>query len=74
MRSEWFHRYARSLSPRETPATVGARMLRVGWERRGREGRIKATAPGRQATLQWAFWVVPAGWGESETSARQVTR
>jgi hypothetical protein len=64
VRCEWFSRYVRSLSPRETPATVNSRMMRVGWERRGQEGRIKATAQGRAATLQWAFWLVPKGWGE----------
>jgi hypothetical protein len=64
VRSEWFLRYVRSMVPRETPASLRTRMARVGWERRGSEGRIKATAPGRAATLRWAFWIVPAGWGE----------
>lgn len=64
VRSEWFTRYVRSLSPRETPVTVNARMQRVGWQRRGSEGRIKARAQGRTAELVWAFWLVPADWGD----------
>jgi len=64
VRAEWFLRFVRSMVPRETPASLRVRMERVGWQRRGSEGRIKATAPARAATLQWAFWIVPADWEE----------
>jgi hypothetical protein len=66
VRAEWFVRYVRSMNPRETPASLRGRMSRVGWERRGSEGRIKATAPGRPSSLQWCFWIVPNGWGAGE--------
>src|SRR5829696_1464600 len=62
VRAEWFMRHVRGFTARETPTTLAARMMRVGWERRGTRGRIKATAPGRNATLAWAFWIVPAAW------------
>jgi hypothetical protein len=64
VRAEWFLRYVRSMVPRETPASLRVRMERVGWQRRGSEGRIKATAPARTAELIWAFWIVPVGWGQ----------
>lgn len=66
VRSEWFVRYVRTQAPRETPASVRTRMARVGWERRGTEGRIKARAPGRSDELVWAFYIAPAGWGDSQ--------
>jgi hypothetical protein len=66
VRAEWFLSYVRRMAPRETPATLRSRMQRVGWQRRGTEGRIKATAPRRAATLQWAFWIVPAGWVDDD--------
>jgi hypothetical protein len=62
LRAEWFLRHVRSMAPRETPASVRMRMERVGWQRRGSEGRIKATAPGRAEARVWAFWLIPAGW------------
>jgi hypothetical protein len=37
-------------------------MQRVGWVRRGRLGRIKATPVGREGQLNWSFYVVPKGW------------
>jgi hypothetical protein len=40
-------------------------MLRVGWQKRGVSGRIKASAPSRPASLGWNFWTVPAGWEET---------
>jgi hypothetical protein len=72
VRVEWFMRHVRELDTRMTPAALNSRMLRIGWQRRGREGRIKATAPGRHATLQWAFWLVPAGWEDSR-AGNEVT-
>ena len=62
VRVEWFLRYVRSMDSRMTPSTLNARMMRVGWARRGHEGRIKARAAGRSAELVWAFWIVPSGW------------
>ncbi len=66
VRASWFGTYVRrmdSASSREIPT----RMSRVGWHRRGSEGRIKASRPGFSDTLQWSFYLVPAGW--EDTSA-----
>lgn len=41
-------------------------MLRVGWLRRGRDGRIKATPPARKGQLAWSFYVVTAGWEDDQ--------
>ena len=67
VRCNWFRAYVRSeqdstVSPRQ----IASRMERIGWERRGTEGRIKATCPNRAETLTWAFWSVPAGWEDRE--------
>ena len=64
VRSGWFLRHVREFTSRETPASLAARMLRIGWQRRGTAGRIKARPPGRPGELVWAFWIVPAGWGD----------
>jgi hypothetical protein len=66
LRSGWFLHYVRTQSSRETPVSVSARMARVGWERRGSEGKIKATAPGRSDVLIWTFYIVPAGWEDRD--------
>jgi hypothetical protein len=64
VRSEWFLRHVRGFTSKETPASLADRMRRVGWTRRGTRGRIKATAPATAKTLAWAFWIVPADWGQ----------
>ena len=62
VRSDWFATYVRSrVSPGEVEA-IGRAMERLGWDKPGRQGRIKATAPGRKGTRIWAFYVVPKGW------------
>lgn len=61
VRSSWFGTYVRrmdTVSSREIPN----RMSRVGWHRRGSEGRIKASRPGFADTLQWSFYLVAEGW------------
>jgi hypothetical protein len=62
VRTEWFLKHVRGQQPIETKTTVNDRMVRVGWERRGGQGRIKATEPDGTRELIWTFWVVPAGW------------
>jgi hypothetical protein len=64
VRSQWFLRHVRGLTSKETPVSLAGRMKRVGWQRRGAQGHIKATAPGTGRTLTWAFWIVPADWGQ----------
>lgn len=61
VRTDWLRAYVRSIEPRMTPATIATLMQRVGWQRRGSEGRWKATRPGLPGQLNWAFWIVPAG-------------
>ena len=52
---------------RQTQAAIGQsdlaqRMARVGWNRPGTSGRVKATAVARKATLGWNFYTVPEDW------------
>jgi Primase C terminal 1 (PriCT-1) len=62
VRASWFAAYLRQQAgPGAAEEGVRA-MKRLGWNKPGTEGRVKATAPGRPATLQWAFFQVPAGW------------
>lgn len=61
VRSSWFVSHVKALDSvgsREIPT----RMSRVGWHRRGSEGRVKATRPGLRGQLNWAFFFVPVGW------------
>lgn len=62
VRSHWFGSHVKqhdsSIGEREVPK----RMARVGWIRRGREGRVKATRPDLPGQLNWSFYFVPAGW------------
>ncbi len=71
VRSSWFVTHVRgmdSASTREIPT----RMIRVGWHRRGSEGRVKATRPGLRGQLNWAFFFVPEGW-EDRAGGYEVT-
>ena len=51
---------------------IANRMQRVGWDRRGRHGRMKATRPGFPETLVWAFYTVPQDWGTTMAASEQV--
>lgn len=66
VRAGWFRSHVRaeeSISSTE----VANRMQRVGWERRGRTGRVKATRPDLAGQpLAWSFYTVPEGWEASE--------
>jgi bifunctional DNA primase/polymerase-like protein/primase-like protein len=63
VRCGWFHAFARSQDVNAgSNADVAQRMERVGWRRRGKRGRIKATPPGRPGQLAWSFFVVERGW------------
>jgi hypothetical protein len=62
VRTFWFERYVRSRDSSATRAIIGPRMAKVGWERRGTHGDIKATSPSRRETRTYPFWVVPANW------------
>jgi hypothetical protein len=62
VRASWFAAYVRQQAGPGAADEASRAMRRVGWEKPGTEGRVKATATGRGATLQWAFYRVPAGW------------
>lgn len=64
VRTDWMRAYIRSIEPRMTPAGIAVVMQRVGWIRRGKEGRWKARRPGFPGELNLAFWLVPSGWDE----------
>ncbi len=62
VRAGWFQMYARREDPSAGPHEIGQRMVRVGWQRRGKDGRIKATRPGLHGSLVWPFYIVAADW------------
>jgi hypothetical protein len=67
VRTGWFRDYVkREQDHTVSPAQLHNRMQRVGWQRRGNHGRIKATCPGRRDSLQWNFYIVPTDWLEAE--------
>ncbi len=67
VRCGWFHSFARTQDVSAGGnADVAARMERVGWQRRGNRGRIKATREGFPGQLQWSFFEVPAGWEDEQ--------
>jgi hypothetical protein len=65
VRAGWFVSFVRrQVGGMYSPQALGVQMERVGWERRGKEGRVKATSPDGGRTLIWRFYSVPTGWGE----------
>lgn len=62
VRAGWFYQHVRSLDAGVGQSALTLRMLRVGWLRRGRSGRVKATCPARPGVLGWNFWTVPGTW------------
>lgn len=62
VRAGWFQRYVCRQDSTISRQAVTVRMLRVGWQVRGKTGRIKATCPTRPNTLGWNFLLVPEGW------------
>lgn len=67
VRTLWFERYVKHRDSSVSRTSIGPRMARVGWGRRGHKGTIKATAPARNETRIYPFWIVPNDWnGPSE--------
>lgn len=62
VRAQWFYDHVRGKSSPGVADDVVRRMGLLGWEKPGREGRIKATQPDGSGSLQWAFYMVPDGW------------
>jgi hypothetical protein len=65
VRIGWFEQYVRTRTSPGVPDQVVRSMSALGWSKPGREGRIKATAPGRPDRLTWAFFVIPIGWEDA---------
>lgn len=65
VRCGWFRECVRAQDSSASPQQLAIRMERVGWQKRGSSGRIKATRPGLRGQLGWTFFVVPPGWEDS---------
>ena len=64
VRCGWFLGYVRrEVGSLHSPQQLAQLMQRVGWDRRGVTGRIKATSPDGCRTLQWSFYTVAKEWG-----------
>ena len=64
--SGWYQSHIRrDVAPTIGPPELVNRMCRVGWDRSGQRGRIKATNPARKEVILLPFYRVPAGWEES---------
>ena len=65
VRTQWFGAHVRQAEDHLiSPAQVAQRMKRVGWDRPGKKGRVKATRPGFSDEDAQSFYVVPPGWGD----------
>jgi hypothetical protein len=62
VRAGWFRAHVKQEDVSVSPQEIAQRMLRVGWDRRGAEGWIKATRPGHRGVLRWRFYLVAADW------------
>jgi len=67
VRISWLADYLRQRTAPGEAAQMMSALEQSGWEKSGREGRIKATQPGFDNELVWAFYRVPPGW-ESDLS------
>lgn len=66
VRTGWFKAFVRQEDGSVSPQQIRQRMERVGWQKRGSTGRIKASCPGRPQELAWSFYVVPKDWEKSQ--------
>jgi hypothetical protein len=65
VRAAWFKAHVRQAEDHLiSPTQVAQRMERVGWERPGTEGRVKARRPDFPGQDVQSFYVVPPGWAE----------
>ena len=62
VRSGWFLRYVKASDTTIGPAALAICMMRVGWIKRGKEGRIIARHPDFERSQSWNFWIVQKGW------------
>jgi hypothetical protein len=62
VRCGWFLTFVRAVAGAYSSEELARDMERVGWQRSGESGRIKATAPAHSRALGWSFYLVRAGW------------
>jgi hypothetical protein len=62
VRTGWFRAHVRSEDSTVSPTEIANRMIRIGWQRPGTKGHIKATRPNLPGTLWQAFYIVAADW------------
>jgi hypothetical protein len=78
VRVGWYQAFVRQFDGSVGAGQIVARMLRVGWQRRGHEGRIGARRPGLPGQTNLKFLLVCDGWedlpGESVTGGNRATR
>ena len=80
VRVSWYTAAVRQLDATVGPGQIVGRMLRVGWQRRGSEGRIGARRPNFPEQTNLKFLLVPAGWemlpwdGEADQSVTAGNR
>jgi hypothetical protein len=65
VRAGWFRAHVRHEDVTVSPHEIAQRMERVGWERRGQEGKIKAPRPDLPGAVIFRFYTVAASWEES---------
>lgn len=73
VRTGWFRAHVRA-EEAISSTELANRMQRVGWERRGATGRVKATRPDFPAELVWTFYSVPTGWETAGTDHAEEVR
>lgn len=63
VRTGWFKAYVRAEEDHlMTPAALATAMQRIGWQRPGSKGQIKATRPDLPGSLAQTFYAVPPSW------------
>jgi primase-polymerase (primpol)-like protein len=62
VRQTWFHAYVKHHLGGATVERLAGRVEMLGWMRRGRDGRIKATPTDGGKELFDHFYVIPVGW------------
>lgn len=72
VRVGWYQAYVRQFDGTVSANQIVGRMLRVGWERRGKEGRIGARRPKLPGFMNIKFLLVPAGWEDIEEAEGSI--
>ncbi len=66
VRTSWLRGHVRQDSGVISPGRIANAMMRVGWHRPGKEGRITARQPKLGGKDVQCFYIVPPGWPEGE--------